>query len=272
MLQVQAFTIAMTSSPPHVVSRTRETSTVGFAMLRSRLPLRARIDFGNSWKTSTASFHTPEKLISIAPMVGCLQISPRTIWRISKPSMLRLALPWKSRCMSPLPIAVDSRQPSPPGAAPLGPHSSSLRGFRRSDRPRSPSHDRSRSRDAFSGHPRPSRRSHERYEERVVPSDAPAHRRRPRSRDSPSPRQLDFPSKSPLPRQKRFASQRSPSSSRERFASRGSSSPKRMRVTPDAPYQERFASRRSPSSPQERFSSRRSPASSQERFASWRSP
>ena len=154
-------------------------------------------------------------------------------------SMLRSALPWKSRCMSPLPIAVDRRQPSPPivasppGAAPLGPHSSSLRGSRRSDRPRSPSHDRSRSRDAFSGHPRPSRRSHERYEERDVPSDTPAHRRRPRDRVSPSRRHLDFPSKSPTPRQKRFASQGSPSSSRERFASRGSSSPKRMRVAPD---------------------------------------
>ena len=128
--------------------------------------------------------------------------------------------------------------------APLGPHSSSLRGSRRSDRPRSPSHDRSRSRDAFSGHPRPSRRSHERYEERAVPSDAPAHRRRPRARDSPSLRQLDFPSKSPSPHQKRFASQRSPSSSRERFASRRSSSPKRMRVAPDVPYQEHHDSRR----------------------------
>ena len=69
---------------------------------------------------STASFHTPEKsLISIAPMVGCLQISPRTIWRIFKPSMLRLALPWKSRCMSPLPIAMDRHQPSPPIESPL---------------------------------------------------------------------------------------------------------------------------------------------------------
>ena len=172
----------------------------------------------------------------------------------------------------PSPASSSHRVASPPDAAPLGPHSSSLRGSRRSDRPRSPSHDRSHSRDAFSGHPRPSCRSHERYEERIIPSDAPAHRRRPRSRDSPSPRHLDFPSKSPSPRQKRFASQRSPSSSRERFASRGSSSPKRMRVAPDAPYQERFASRRSPSSPQERFASRRSPASSQERFASRRSP
>ena len=164
----------------------------------------------------------------------------------------------------PSPAFSSHRVVSPLGAAPLGPHSSSLRGSRRSDRPRSPSHDRSRSRDAFSGHPRPSRRSHERYEERAVPSDAPAHRRRPRDWDSPSPRHLDFPSKSPSPRQKRFASQRSPSSSRERFASRGSSSPKRMRVAPDVPYQERFASRRSPSFPQERFASRRSPALSQE--------
>ena len=54
--------------------------------------LRVKIDFGSSWRMSTASFRTPEKsLISIAPMVGCLQISPRMIWRISKPSMLRLA-------------------------------------------------------------------------------------------------------------------------------------------------------------------------------------
>ena len=115
----------------------------------------------------------------------------------------------------PSPAFSSHRVASPPGAAPLGPHLSSLRGSRRSDRPRSPSHDRSRSRDAFSGHPRPSRRSHERYEERAVPSDAPAHRRRPRDRESPSRRHLDFPSKSPSPRQKRFASQGSPSSSRE---------------------------------------------------------
>ena len=172
----------------------------------------------------------------------------------------------------PSPAFSSHRVVSPPDAAPLGPHSSSLHGSRRSDRPRSPSHDRSRSRDAFSGHPRLSRRSHEQYEERFVPSDAPAHRRRPLSRESPSPRHLDFPSKSPSPRQKRFASQRSPSSSRKRFASRGSSSPKRMRVASDAPYQERFASRRSPSPPQERFASRRSPLSSREKFASQRSP
>ena len=134
----------------------------------------------------------------------------------------------------PSPAFSSHRVVSPPDAAPLGPHSSSLHGSRRSDRPRSPSHDRSRSRDAFSGHPRLSRRSHERYVERFVPSDAPAHRRRPRSRESPSPRHLDFPSKSPSPHQKRFASQRSPSPSRERFASRGSPPPKRMGFAPDA--------------------------------------
>ena len=79
-------------APPHVVIWTRETSTVGFAMLRSRLPLRTKIDSGSSWRMSTASYRTPEKsLISIAPMVGCLQISPRMIWRISNPNMLSLA-------------------------------------------------------------------------------------------------------------------------------------------------------------------------------------
>ena len=54
----------------------------------------------------------------------------------------------------PSPAFSSHRVVSPPDVAPLGPHSSSLRGSCRSDRPRSPSHDRSRSRDAFSGHPR----------------------------------------------------------------------------------------------------------------------
>ena len=103
-----------------------------------------------------------------------------------------------SQRRGPSPASPFHRVASPAGAAPLGPHSSSsLHGSRRSDRPRSPSHDRSRSRDAFSGHPRPSRRSHERFEERDVPSDTPAHSRRPRDRESPSRRHLDFPSKSP---------------------------------------------------------------------------
>ena len=167
----------------------------------------------------------------------------------------------------PSPAFSSHRVVSPPDAAPIGPHSSSLHGSRRSDRPRSPSHDRSRSRDAFSGHPRLSRRSHEHYVERFVPSDARSHRRRPRSRESPSPTHLDFPSKSPSPHQKRFASQRSPSPSRKRFASRGSPSPKQMRFASEAQFQERFASRRSPSPSQKRFGSKGSPSPKRMGFA-----
>ena len=61
---------------------------------------------------------------------------------------------------------------------------------------RSPSHDSSRTIDAYSSHHRFSRRSHERYDQRVVYSDAPAHWRRPLSRESPPSRHLDFTSKS----------------------------------------------------------------------------
>ena len=156
------------------------------------------------------------------------------------------------------------------------------------DRPRSPSHDRPRTRDAYSGHHRLSSRSYERYEERVAYSDAPAHRRRPRSRESPS-RHLDFTCMSPSPHH---------SSSRERFAAGGSSSPERMRFTSNGPYQRRstsrwspsppqegvtysearrltavpVASRRSPSPPQRRVASRQSPSPTQRRVASRRSP
>ena len=97
-----------------------------------------------------------------------------------------------------------------PGVEPLGSHSAALRGSPCQDRPRSPSHDRSRARDAHSSHHRFSSRSHERYDQRVAYSDAPAHRRRPRSRESHPSRHLDFTSKSPSPHH---------SSSRERFAS-----------------------------------------------------
>ena len=76
-----------------------------------------------------------------------------------------------------------------------------------------------------------------------------------------------FPSKSPSPHQKRFASQRSPSPSRKRFASRGSPSPKRMRFASDAQFQERFASRRSPSPSQKRFASKGSPSPKRMGFA-----
>ena len=65
---------------------------------------------------------------------------------------------------------------------PLRPDSSSLHRPRLSPRPRSPSQDRSRSRDDYSGHHRHSRRSQERYLERFVSSAAPSHGRRPRSR------------------------------------------------------------------------------------------
>ena len=95
----------------------------------------------------------------------------------------------------------------------------------------------------------------------------PATEEGPCSRESPSPRNLDFPSKSPSPHQKRFASQRSPSPPRKRFASRGSPSPKRMRFASDAQYQERFASRRSPSPPQKRFASKGSPSPKRMGFA-----
>ena len=78
-------------APPHGDLDKGEQHWV-FAILHSRLPLRIKIDFGSSWRMSTASYRTPEKLlISIAPMVGCLQISPRMIWRISNPNMLSLA-------------------------------------------------------------------------------------------------------------------------------------------------------------------------------------
>ena len=77
-----------------------------------------------------------------------------------------------------------------PGVEPLGPHSATLRGSPCQDRPRSPSHDRSRARDAHSSHHRFSSRSHERYDQRVAYSDAPAHRRRPRSRESHPSRHL----------------------------------------------------------------------------------
>ena len=78
-----------------------------------------------------------------------------------------------------------------PSVDPLAP----LRGSPSLDRPRSPY--------------RFSSRSDERYEQRVSYSDAPAHRRRPRSRESHLSRELDFPNKSPSPHH---------SSSRDRFS------------------------------------------------------
>ena len=92
----------------------------------------------------------------------------------------------------PSPAFVSYRVVSPSDAHSLRPDSSSLHGPRLSSRPRSPSQDRSRSRDDYSGHLRHSHRSQERYLERFVPSDAPSHSRRPRSRGFPSPKRLEF--------------------------------------------------------------------------------
>ena len=138
-----------------------------------------------------------------------------------------------------------------PSVDPLPP----LRGSPGLDRPRSPY--------------RFSSRSDERYEQRVAYSDAPAHRRRPRSRESHPSRELDFPSKSPSPHH---------SSSRDHFStdlpfqrrstSRRSSSPRRTK----SPTKRRVASRRTPSPAQRRVASRRTPSPAQRRVASWRTP
>ena len=168
-----------------------------------------------------------------------------------------------------------------PSVDPLAP----LRGSPCLDRPRSPSHDRSRARDAPGSHHRFSSRSDERYEQRVAYSDAPAHRRRPRSRESHPSRHLDFPSNSPsphhsssrdrfsmdLPFQRRSTSRRSSSPTKRRVASRRTPSPAQRRVasrrTP-SPAQRRVASRRTPSPVQRRVASRRTPSPTQRRVAS----
>ena len=138
-----------------------------------------------------------------------------------------------SHLCGPSPAFASHRVVSPSDAHPLRPDSSSLHGPRLSSRPRSPSQDRSRSRDDYSGHLRHSRRSQERYLEQFVPSDVPSHSRRPRSWGSPSPKRLEFSRESPSQHQMRFASRRSPSQHQMRFASRRSPSPKRMGFTSD---------------------------------------
>ena len=164
----------------------------------------------------------------------------------------------------PSPAFASHRVVSPSDAHPLCPDSSSLHGPRRSSRPRSPSQDRSRSRDDYSGYLRHSRRSQERYLERFVPSDAPSHSRRPRSRGSPSPRQLEFSRESPSPKRMSFASDTGPSSSR-RPLSRDSRSPKpcssrdslSLRRGSPSPKRRRYESRDSVS-PRRQHSSRAS--------------
>ena len=68
-----------------------------------------------------------------------------------------------SRRRGPSPTFTSHRVVSPSDAHPLRPDSSSLHGPRLSSRPRSPSQDRSRSKDDYSGHLRHSHRSQERY-------------------------------------------------------------------------------------------------------------
>ena len=140
-----------------------------------------------------------------------------------------------------------------------------LRGSPGLDRPRSPY--------CFSS------RSDERYEQRVASSDASAHRRRPRSRESFPSRELDFPSKSPSPHhssfQRRSTSRRTPSPAQRLVASRRTPSPAQRLVasrrTP-SPAQRLVTSRRTPSPVQRRGSSRRTPSPTQRRGASKGSP
>ena len=99
--------------------------------------------------------------------------------------------------------------------------SSSLHGPRLSTRPRSPSQDRSCSRDDYRGH---SRRSQERFVERFGSSAASTQGRRPRSWGSPSPKRLEFSRDSSSQHELQFASTESPSQHEMRFASQGSPS------------------------------------------------
>ena len=135
--------------------------------------------------------------------------------------------------------------PSPHGIASPGvAHLAPMRGSPGLDRPRSPY--------------RFSSRSDERYEQRVASSDAPAHSRRPRSRESHPSRVLDFPSESPSPHH---------SSLQRRSTSRRSSSPRRTQSP-----QRRVASRRTPPPAQRCVASQRTPSSTQRRVASKGSP
>ena len=153
----------------------------------------------------------------------------------------------------------------------LRPDSSSL--YR--PRPRSPSQDRSRSRDDYSGHHRHSRRSQERYRERFVSSAAPSHGRRPRSRGSPSPKRLEFSRESPSQQRMGFASRASPSPKRMGFASDPGPSSSKRPLSRDSPSPRPRSSRDSlspkgfaSSSKRMGFASRGSPSPKRQRFES----
>ena len=128
--------------------------------------------------TSTASLTTPEKSpISIAPILGASKSVP------GRPGDLQAQYAQRSIALeeSLATASYHLHGPSPtshrvssPDVAPLV-----LIQQRCVDpcpgRFRSPSHDSSRTIDAYSSHHRFSRRSHERYDQRVAYSDAPAH-------------------------------------------------------------------------------------------------
>ena len=181
-------------------------------------------------------------------MVGHLQITLYRDLEIlqAKYAQLSLALEESlhassSRRRGRSPSFTSHRVVSPSDAHhPLRPDSSSLHRPRLSPRPRSPSQDRSRSRDDYSGHHRHSRRSQERYLERFVSSAAPSHGRRPRSRGSPSPKRLEFSRESPSQHRMRFASRGSPSQHQMRFASRGSPSLLTQGLTQGLPARDPF--------------------------------
>ena len=174
------------------------------------------------------------------------------------------------------PFFTSHRVASPSDAPhPRRPDSSSLQRPRLSPRPRSPSQDRHRPRDAYSGLHHHSRRSQERYQDRFASSTAPRHSRRPRSRGSPSPKRLEFSSRvSPPPQRMGFTSREYPPHQRMEFHSRGSPSPKRMGFASGAgpSYSKRPLSRDSPSPKRRRRASRGSISPERMGFASRRSP
>ena len=205
---------------------------LGFAMYRHHLPLRTKTVSGRNWRVFTLNSHIKEvNDFCLARGRAPQDLSQDDLEILqSKYAQLSLALEESlyassSHRRGPSPAFASHRVVSPSDAHPLRLDSSSLHGPRLSSRPRSPSQNRSRSRDDYSGHLRHSRRSQERYLERFVPSDAPSHSRRPRSRGSPSPKRLEFSQESHSQHQVRFASRRSPSQHQMRFASRGSPSP-----------------------------------------------
>ena len=235
--------LAMTCSFLHVVEWTRESMCLlGFAMCRLQHPLRTRSVSGMNWRVSTLKFPTSGKsTTSVAPRGRAPPDHSHRDLEIlqAKYAQLSLALEESlhassSRRRGRSPSFTSHRVVSPSDAHhSFRPDSSSLHRPHLSPRPRSPSQVRSRSRDDYSGHHRHSRRSQERYLERFVSSAAPTHHRRPRSRESPSPKRLEFSRESPSQHHMQFASRGSPSQHQMRFASRGSPSPKRMGFASD---------------------------------------